>query len=148
MAADGTTFSIALSGQEIFEAPGGSALQAVQDLQAALQNGPAVAVGDPQYDSQYSAQTAAITNALSELSQASGQMNQQLAFYGTVQDRLSDATSTAATLQANQQAQLSAYTDADIPTEAIDLTQANTQIDAAMSAFAKLPTTTLFNYLA
>ena len=29
-----------------------------------------------------------------------------------------------------------------------DLTQANTQIDAAMSAFAKLPTTTLFNYLA
>jgi len=145
---DGTTFSIARSGQEVFEAPGGSAFGAVEDLEAALQNGPTVAEGDPQYDAQYSAQTTAITNALGEMSQASDQLNQQLAFYGTVQDRVADATTAAQTLEVNQRTQLSTYTDADIPTEAVDLTQANTQIDAAMSAFAKLPTTTLFNYLA
>ncbi len=146
--ANGTTFAIARSGQQIFEAPGGSAFQALKDLSAALQNGPTVAQGDPQYDSQYQAQTTAITNALTELSRASDQMNQQLAFYGAVQGRVASATDAAATLEVNQRTQLSSLTDADITTDAIELTQANTQRDASLQARAKLPTSTLFDYLA
>ena len=147
MGADGTTFAIARSGQEIFEAPGGSAFGAVADLEAALRNGPSVQEGDPQYDSQYQAQTAAITTALGEMSNASSQMNQQLAFYGTVQQRVSAAIDAAQTLEVNQRTQLSTLTDADITTDAIELTQANTQRDAALAARAKLPTTSLFDYL-
>jgi len=145
--ADGSTFSISLTGQEIFEAPGGSAFQAVEDLVTALQNGPTVDSTDQSYDGQYSAQTAAINNALSELTAASTQVNQQLAFYGTVQDRLSSATNDAATQEVNQRTELSSLTDADVSTDAIDLTQANTEMQATMQAIAKLPTTSLFDYL-
>jgi flagellar hook-associated protein 3 FlgL len=144
---NGTTFAIARSGQEIFEAPGGSALGALVDLRAALQNGPTVPQGDPQYDLQYQAQTTAITNALAKVTQAGGQLNQQLAFYGVVQDNVADATNAAQTLEVNQRTQLSSLTDADITTAAIELTQANTQRDASLSARAKLPTNTLFDYL-
>jgi flagellar hook-associated protein 3 FlgL len=144
---NGTSFAIARGGQEIFEAPAGSTFASVTDLRTALENGPTVPEGDPQYESQYSAQTTAITNALGELSQAGDQLNQQLAFYGTVQDRVSDATDAAQTLEVNQRRQLSTLTDADITTDAIELTQANTQRDAALAARAKLPTSTLFDYL-
>ena len=145
---NGTTFAIARSGQEIFEAPGGSALGALADLKAALQNGPTVPQGDPQYDAQYLAQTTAITDALAEVTKAGDQLNQQLAFYGVVQNNVADATNAAKTLEVNQRTQLSSLTDADITTDAIALTQANTQRDASLSARAKLPTTTLFDYLA
>jgi flagellin-like hook-associated protein FlgL len=144
---NGTTFAIARSAQEIFEAPGGSAMGALANLRAALENGPSVPEGDPQYDSQYQAQTTAITSALSDLSKAGDQLNQQLAFYGTVQNNVADATTAAHTMEVNQRAQLSALTDADITTAAIELTQANTQRDASLSARAKLPTNTLFDYL-
>jgi flagellar hook-associated protein 3 FlgL len=143
MSSNGSTFAIARSAQEIFEAPGGSALGALADLKTALENGPT----DPQYDVQYQAQTTAITSALAEMSKASDQLNQQLAFYGTVQNNVADATSAAQTQEVNQRTQLSNLTDADITTDAIQLTQANTQRDAALSARAKLPTNTLFDYL-
>ncbi len=142
-----STFSIARSGQEIFEAPGGSALGALADLKAALQNGPTVPQGDPQYDQQYQAQTTAITDAMGEMAKASDQLNQQLAFYGVVQNNVADATDAAQAQEVTQRTQLSSLTDADITTDAIDLTQANTQRDAALSARAKLPTNTLFDYL-
>lgn len=145
--ADGSTFSVSLSGQEIFEAPSGSALQAVQDLANALQNGPTVAQDDPSYDWEYSQQTTAITNALGELTAASGQVNEQLAFYGTVQDHLTSATNDASTQEVNQRAELSSLTDADVTTDAIDLTQSNTEMQATMEALAKLPTNSLFEYL-
>ncbi len=144
---NGSTFAIARSGQEIFEAPGGSALGALADLKAALQNGPTVPPSDPQYEAQYEVQTKAITDALAELSQAGDQLNQQLAFYGTVQKNVAAATDAAQALEINQRTQLSTLTEADITTSAIELTQANTQRDAALSARAKLPTDTLFDYL-
>jgi flagellar hook-associated protein 3 FlgL len=144
---NGTTFAIARSGQEVFEAPGGSALGALTDLRAALQNGPSVSQSDPQYDAQYQAQTTAITNALAEVTKAGDQLNQQLAFYGVVQNNVADATNAAQTLEVSQRTQLSSLTDADITTDAIALTQANTQRDASLSARAKLPTNTLFDYL-
>ncbi len=144
---NGSTFAIARSGQQVFEAPGGSALGALAHLKAALQNGPTVPQTDPQYDAQYQAQTTAITNALAEVTQAGDQLNQQLAFYGVVQNNVADATNAAQTLEVNQRTQLSSLTDADITTDAIELTQANTQRDASLSARAKLPTNTLFDYL-
>ncbi len=144
---NGTTFPVARSGQEIFEAPGGSAFGAMADLKAALENGPTVPEGDPEYDSQYKAQTTAITDALDELARASTQINQQLAFYGTVQQNVANATNDAKNIEVNQRTQLSSLTDADITTDALELTQATTQRDAALAARAKLPANSLFDYL-
>jgi flagellar hook-associated protein 3 FlgL len=145
---NGTTFAIARGAQEIFEAPGASVFAAVSALKSALENGPAVPEGDAQYNSQYRAQTSAITAALDALSTASVQLNQQLAFYGAVQNRVSGAVDDAQTLEVNLRSQLSSLQDADITTAAIELTQANTQRDAAFSARAKVPTQTLYDYLA
>jgi flagellar hook-associated protein 3 FlgL len=144
---NGTTFAVARSAQGIFEAPGASALAALSGLLTALQTGPTVPQSDPQYNPQYAAQTSAITTALDSLSKAGDALNQQLAFYGMVQNRVASATDSAQTLEINQRTQLSSLQDADITTAAIELTQANTQRDASLSARAKLPTSTLFDYL-
>jgi flagellar hook-associated protein 3 FlgL len=144
---DGSNFLIARSGQEIFQAQGGSALGALSNLMNALNDAPSVPQSDPDYNQQYEDQTQAITNALGEVQQASDQVNQQLAFYGTVQQNLTNATNNAQNLDVNLQTQLSSLDDADVTTDAIELTESNTQIDAALSARAKLPTTTLFDYL-
>ena len=64
-------------------------------------------------------------------------MNQQLEFYGEAEDRVSTATDLAQKFQTQQQAQLSNLRDADIPTVALQLSQAQTDQQAALSAEAK-----------
>jgi flagellin-like hook-associated protein FlgL len=45
------------------------------------------------------------------------------------------------------QTEISNIQDADIPTAATELTQANTQLQAAMEMEGQLPHSSLFNYL-
>ena len=68
-------------------------------------------------------------------------------FYGTVQTRIQDATSFATSNNTRIQTEISAKEDADIPSAALQLTQANTQLQAALTMQGKLPTSTLFSYL-
>jgi flagellar hook-associated protein 3 FlgL len=144
---NGTRFPVAHSAQDIFDAPGASVFQAVTDLRDALENVPTVATDDPDYQTQYKAQTQQINDALNSIKTAGVHMSDELAFYGVVQNRITEATDFASKLTLQQQEQLSAVQDADIPSAAIALTQAQTQLSTAMSARAKITSTSLFDYL-
>jgi flagellar hook-associated protein 3 FlgL len=149
MDANGATFAISESGDEIFDnaSPGASVFGAVNALQVALANVPTVPEGDPAYNSQYTAQMTAIQAAMSQLSSAQTHLGGVLSFYGTVQDRLQTATTTAGQIQITQQTDLSNVQDADITQAALDLSTANTHLSAAMSARAMRGNKSLFDYV-
>lgn len=91
--------------------------------------------------------TTGIQNSITALSNASGWVNTQLAFYGNAQDQLNTATSNAQSDSVQLQTQLSNLQDADQATVITQLTQAQTQLQAALAAQARLPQTTLFDVL-
>jgi flagellin-like hook-associated protein FlgL len=74
-------------------------------------------------------------------------LNTQLAFYGTAQDSVSAATTAAATLTTQFQVQISGMQDADETQSILNLTQAQTEQQAALQSFQQIPRTSLFDYL-
>jgi flagellar hook-associated protein 3 FlgL len=140
---DGTQFSIALTAQQVFDAPGASVLNALTDLRNAFIN----SQNDPPNSTDYATQTSQIRDAMTELSAAKSHMNQSLAFYGSVENRITEATTYASKLLLNQKTQLSTLQDADITQSILDLNQTITQQQAALSARAKIPTKSLFDYM-
>jgi flagellar hook-associated protein 3 FlgL len=149
MDANGATFPISESGDQIFDnaSPGASVFGAVHALQVALANVPTVPEGDPAYNGQYTAQMTAIQAAMAQLGAAQTQLGGVLSFYGTVQDRLQTATTTASQLQVTQQTDLSNVQDADAAQAALNLSTANTHLQAAMSARAMRSNKSLFDYI-
>jgi len=110
----------------------GSNVQAtLQNLQNALQGG----------------NSATIAQAVDGVNTAAAYLNQQLGFYGEAENRISSAISLAQKFQVQAQTQLSNLQDTNVPAAALQLTQTTTAMNAAMSAEAKQPTTTLFDYL-
>lgn len=144
---NGTLFSIAHSGQEIFGAPGASVFDAAIALRDALQAVPAAAAGDPSYQGQFHAQTAAINAALSQLGDAHDHISGELTFYGAVQNQMEQASKDAETIETQQKQELSSIEDADITQAILELNQANTHEQAAFEARARRPLTTLFDYM-
>lgn len=131
---DGSTFPIARTAQDLFDSPDATknVFTSINALRTALQNN----------------DTAGIQAALDNLVSAGTYLNQRLAFYGTTQNRITDAQSVASDSQVRLQSQLSALQDADTTASILDLTQAQTQSQAALEARAKLPRTSLFDFLA
>jgi flagellar hook-associated protein 3 FlgL len=137
---DGTSFAVALTAQQIFDpknADGtpasGNVFAAVQNLETALTNN----------------DTAGISAVADSLQSASSYLNDQLAFYGEVEDRIQEATSLAQKFQTQEQTELSNLQDTDIPTAATELTRLQTQEQASMSVEATLEQQkNLFSYLA
>jgi flagellar hook-associated protein 3 FlgL len=135
----GTAISVAKTAQEIFDAQNsdgsdasGNVFAAVNSLLTALNNN----------------DQAGITQASSALQSANTYLNQQLTFYGEAEDRVTAATSLAQKFQTQQQTELSGLRDADIPTVALQLSQAQTGQQAALSAEASIEQTkNLFSYL-
>jgi flagellar hook-associated protein 3 FlgL len=131
--ADGSSFSLSLSGQDIFDSsnPGESIFGALASLRDALTNN----------------DSAALQASMSNLQTAQDHLQSEEAFYGTAQTRISQATSLATT-QGNQfQDQLSSIQDADITSSILELQDAEFQRSAALSARAKVPPTSLFSYI-
>jgi flagellar hook-associated protein 3 FlgL len=134
----GITFQVAKTAQDLFDkrdvsdnfAPE-NAFAALKNLQNALQSG----------------NDTAISNAIDGVHTAGAYLNQQLGFYGEAQNRIDSAISLAKKFEVQAQTQLSSLQDADIPAEAIQLTQETQALNAAMSARAKRPTTSLFDFL-
>jgi len=91
--------------------------------------------------------TAGINTAITSLQTSSTYMNQQLAFYGTAQDEVNSGVTTAQNYSVQLQTQLSNLQDADEATSITQLTQAQTQMQAALDAQGRIPTTTLFDVL-
>ncbi len=90
---------------------------------------------------------AAITTSVNALQVAGTYLNTQLAFYGSVQDRVQNAQTLAAQQNTELQTQLSQTQDADITQVAVQLTEDQTNLQAALTAEGQLPKTSLFNFL-
>ncbi len=129
----GTLFSIAKTAQEIFDdpAPQNSVFGAVNALQIALTNNDA----------------AGIKTALGNLTTASNFLNTKLAFYGTVQNQVREASDYASKQDVRLKSELSNLQDADITQAITELTQAKYTQQAAMQARAAVPKTSLFDFL-
>jgi flagellar hook-associated protein 3 FlgL len=91
--------------------------------------------------------TAGIGNSISLLQAASLHVNNSDAFYGNLEDQIQSATTYAGNYGIQLQTEISNIQDADIPTAATELSEANTQLQAAMEMEGQLPHSSLFNYL-
>ena len=131
--ANGTNIPIALTAQQIFDSadPSTNVFSALENLSTALSTNNA----------------SAIQTSLNGLPAVSQYLNTELAFYGNVQDQLSAATTYAQTLQTQQQADVANLQDADVTQSILELTQAQTQQQAALQSEGQLPRSTLFNFL-
>jgi flagellar hook-associated protein 3 FlgL len=130
---DGQTFPVALTAQQIFDSttPANNVFTSINSMITALQNN----------------DSTAIQTANAGLSQVGDYLNQQLSFYGTTQDTLSSATNDALNQQTQIQTQISGLQDADSASVILDMTSAQTQETAALTAQAQMPRQTLFDYL-
>jgi flagellar hook-associated protein 3 FlgL len=89
----------------------------------------------------------AITAAAANIQLASDHLNTVQSFYGTVQNRISDASNYSANYDVQLKTELSQKEDADITSAALAVTQGNTQLQAAFAMQAKMPHTTLFDFM-
>ena len=137
---DGTSFAVALTAQQIFDAKNadgtpasGNVFAAIQNLETALTNN----------------DTAGITAAADSLQSASSYLNDRQAFYGQVENRVQAATGLAQKFQTQQQTELSNLQDTDVAATATELSQLQLQQQASMSAEANIQQMkNLFSYLA
>lgn len=131
---NGVAFPVALTAQQIFDSsdPTTNVFTTLENLGSALASN----------------NTAAIQTALNGLPAVSQYLNTQLSFYGNVQNQLASATTYANTIQIQQQTQVSNLQDADVSQAILELTQAQTQQQAAVQSEAQIPRQTLFNFLA
>jgi len=137
---DGTSFAVAKTAQQIFDAQNpdgtpaaGNVFAAMQALQTALTNN----------------DTAGIATASDSLKSADSYLNDQLAFYGEVENRVQGATTLAQKFQTQQQTELSSLQDTDIPTTATVISRLQVQQQASMSVEANVAQMkNLFSFLA
>jgi len=131
--AEGGTFPIALTAQQIFDSsdPTTNAFTAINGLVTALND-----------NDQTEIQT-----SVNGLAGVAVYLNTQLAFYGTAQDQVASATNFAATQQVEIQTQISTLEDTDMASAITDMTQTQTQEQAALTAEGQIPRTTLFDFL-
>ncbi len=130
---DGTTFAVSLTAQQIFDSPDSSTsvFGSITGLYNALQNN----------------DQTGIDNAITNIQSASTYLNTQLAFYGTVQDRVASATTFGANLTTQLQTEQSGLEDANAAQAITDMTLATTDQQAALEAEKEMPRTSLFDYL-
>jgi len=136
--ADGAPFSVSRSANTIFDDRNPDDTPAADNVFAAL-NGleTALTAND----------TAGIQSSVAALQTASTYMNGQLAFYGQASDRITAGQTEAQSQSVQLQADLSSRQDADPTQDITELTQAQTQMQAALAAQARMPLTTLFDVL-
>jgi flagellar hook-associated protein 3 FlgL len=130
---DGTAFPVALTAQQIFDSSNASdnVFTSITDLMQGLQSN---------NDTQISA-------SLADVQTADTYLNQQLAFYGAVQDRVQSALTFGQNYTTQLQTQLAGVQDANEAADITNMTQAQTQLQAALQSEAQLPRTTLFDFL-
>jgi flagellar hook-associated protein 3 FlgL len=131
---NGSLFSVSLNAQTIFDSPDATqnVFTSINNLRQALLN---------------NSGTAAVSSALADVQSAGAYLNQQLAFYGNVQDQLTGATNDVKNNETNLQSQISGIQDADLAAAITQLTEGQTAQQAALVSRAQLPKTSLFDYL-
>jgi len=134
----GVTFQASMTAQDLFDNRDSGDNPTPQNVFAAL-------AGLTQ--ALQSGNSSNVETALSTLQTAYNYLNQQQAFYGSVENRVATSLNLANKFQLQDQTQLSNLQDADIPSVTVELTQATTGLNAAMAAEAQRPRSTLFDYL-
>jgi flagellar hook-associated protein 3 FlgL len=134
----GGSFAVSKTAQEIFGDTNSDGTPATDNVFAALNSLRVALLNNDQ---------TGITNAITSLQAASTHLDNMQAFYGTVENRIQDATSFATKYSTQLQTEISDKEDADVPSAALELTQSNTQLQAAFQMEGKMPTDSLFNYL-
>jgi flagellar hook-associated protein 3 FlgL len=137
--ASGGSFAATRSAQDIFDTRNADGTLAGNNVFAALNS---------LRTSLLANDTAQINAASDSIQAASAQLNISQAFYGTVQNRIQDATSYASNYGTELAVELGQKQDADVTAAALALTQGNTELQAAFSMQAKMPRTTLFDFMA
>jgi len=131
---DGSLFSVGLTAQQIFDSSNAqqNVFVSINNLRQALINNDA----------------AGTLSAVGDVQTAGAYLNQQLAYYGTAQDRVASGLAFGQNYQTQLQTQLSGIEDADETQSITELTQAQTELQAALVSRAQLPQKSLFDYLA
>jgi flagellin-like hook-associated protein FlgL len=127
----GSTFTASETAQQIFDAPGASVFAALNSLRLNL----------------LANNQTGVENSIPALQAAAAQLNTSEAFYGNVENRITDANNFATQYSTQLQTEIGNIQDADVAQEATQLTEENTALQAAFQAEGKMPTTSLFNYL-
>jgi flagellar hook-associated protein 3 FlgL len=127
----GTTFAVAHNAQQIFDAAGHGAFQSIFDLSAALRAG----------------DQTGIETGLASVRDAGQHLNLQLAFYGSVQGQIREATDMSSSMVLRLKTQISSMQETDLTEAILELAQAKNQQQASLEARAKLPRTSLFDFL-
>jgi flagellar hook-associated protein 3 FlgL len=91
--------------------------------------------------------TESIARANDAIQHAAGHLGTVQAFYGTVQNRIADSASYSSSYDLQLKTELSREEDADITATALTVTQGNLQLQAAFQMQAKMPRTTLFDFI-
>jgi flagellar hook-associated protein 3 FlgL len=134
----GGSFAVSQNAQQIFDTQNADGTPAADNVFAALNN---LRLGLLAND------TAQITAAGSSIQLASTHLNTAQAFYGTVENRITDATNYSSNYDVRLQTELSQKQDADIPAAALAVTQGTTEIQAAFQMQAKMPHSSLFEFM-
>ena len=136
--ASGITFAVSKTAQDIFDnrnsddsVASNNIFAAVNSLRVALANN----------------DTAGINTAITSLKTAQDYLSQQLAFYGGVQNQISNAQDVAQKFQLQDQTALSSEKDTDVAAASVALTQEQTNYQAAVQAESAMPKGSLFDYL-
>jgi len=136
--ASGITFAVSKTAQNIFDnrnpddsLASNNIFAAVNSLRVALANN----------------DTTGINTAISSLSTAQSYLSQQLAFYGGVQNQISNAQDVAQKFQLQDQTSLSNETNTDVAAASISLIQEQASYQASIEAESTMPRNSLFDYL-
>lgn len=129
----GGRFRVSRTAAEIFDHPdpARNAFQALVNLRAAL----------------LANDEAGIKAAVGQVRTASSHLNDQLAFYGTVQNQVAAALEAAHKQELRVRSQMATIEDADLTDAILAMNQARFQQEAALASKARLPRTSLFDYL-
>jgi flagellar hook-associated protein 3 FlgL len=131
---NGSQVAISLNAQTIFDSADSSTnvFTSINNLrQVLLNNGSA----------------SAVSSALADVQTSDTYLNQQLAFYGNVQDEVASASNDAQNNTTQLQTQLSGIEDANEAAAITQLTEGQTAQQAALVSRAQLPKTSLFDYI-
>ncbi len=136
--ASGITFAVSATAQDIFDHRNPNDTLASDNVFAAVNNLRVALANNDQ---------AGINSATASIQTAQNYMSQQLAFYGGVQDQITNAIDVAQKFQLQDQTSLSQVKDTNVAAASIALTQEQTTYQAAIQAESAIPKTSLFSYL-
>ena len=136
--ASGITFAVSKTAQDIFDHRNSDDSLASDNVFAAV-NSLRVALANNDQPG--------ISAAITSIKAAQDYLSQQLAFYGGVQNQISNALDVAQKFQLQDQTALSGVKDTDVAAASIALAQQQASYQAAIQAEAAMPKTNLFSYL-